>query len=67
MNKRDTDCFPGLKDGEAENIDIWADKKKLDISVLRKLPDDVDTTDLGRHFEERTLSMQVVGIWATYK
>lgn len=38
MNKRDTDCFPGLKDGEAENIDIWADKKKLDISVLRKLP-----------------------------
>lgn len=38
MNKRDTDYFPGLKDGEAEIIDIWADKKKLDISVLRKLP-----------------------------
>ena len=39
----------------------------LRFSVLRKLPDDIDTTDLGRHFEERTLSMQVVGIWATYK
>ena len=38
MNKKDTDCFPGLKDREAEIIDIWADKKKLDISVLRKLP-----------------------------
>lgn len=39
----------------------------LRFSVLRKLPDDVDTTDLGQHFEERALSMQVVGIWATYK
>ena len=38
MNKRDSDCFPGLKDGEAESLDIWAEGKKLDVSILRKFP-----------------------------